>query len=233
MDVHNASAPKLVSVDLSFDIGPLPASVKAFLVDADARIDAFFETHRHAERMGFFPSDYSLAYAVLDVLSRLDDRPHGLCEWGCGFGVVGGLGALLGYDACGIEIDPRLVQAARDLLAEHSLEVDILEGSFVPPEYAVTETLSDGETRTILSGAGGVDEVDVEIGDFDVVFAFPWPTEEDLYHDLFSRFAAVGALLITYDARDGIHVYRKVHPCCVSQLSGVPQTDFRHPTPRP
>ncbi len=46
------------------------------------------------------------------------------------------------------------------------------------------------------------------IDDFDVIFAFPWPAEEEMYCDLFARFAASGALLVTYSALDDVRVYR-------------------------
>ncbi len=189
---------------------PVPPLVTSFLADAGTRIDAFFELWRRSRNLTFFPSDYELVYGVLRALRESNPEATRLCEWGSGFGVIAGLGAMLGFESSGIEIDARCVAASRSLLEDHKLQVSILEGSFVPEQYIADEQLSDGDTRTALSGAGAIDEVDVEIADFDVVFAFPWPDEEEMYFDLFRRYASVGAILITYSALEGVRVQRKV-----------------------
>jgi predicted O-methyltransferase YrrM len=189
---------------------PLPPVVAAFLSDAGARIDAFFDLWTKARNLGFFPSDYEPVYAVLKALRESNPEATRLCEWGSGFGVVAGLGALLGYEACGIEIDRRCVTASRSLLKDHGLDVTILEGSFVPEEFAEKQEPNADGTGTVLCGPGAIDEVDVEIDNFDLIFAFPWPDEQEMYYDLFARYAAVGAILVTYSALEGIRVQRKV-----------------------
>jgi hypothetical protein len=191
-------------------VQPLPAAVAAFLSDASARIEAFFDLWNKSRNLGFFPSDFETVYPVIKAIRESNPEATRLCEWGSGFGVIAGLGAMLGYQACGIEIDKRCVAASRSLLEDHGLDVAILEGSFVPEEYAEQrEPTSDG-TGTVLSGPGAIDEVDVEIEDFDLIFAFPWPDEVEMYSDLFARYASVGAILVTYGALDGIRVQRKV-----------------------
>lgn len=188
--------------------GALPAEVRAFLADADARIDTFFEQRRHLEKIGFYPSDYELGYRMLKAL-RTDERQV-MCEWGSGFGVVAGLAAMLGYDATAIEIDARLNVLARAFLADHELDVRLLEGSFIPEDYARTERLSDLETITVMTGADVYGDSDVEVEDFEIVFAYPWPNEEPQYCDMFDRFADYGAVLVTYSLSEGMRVYRKV-----------------------
>jgi len=188
---------------------PLPSAVTAFLADAGARIDAFFDLWKKSRNLGFFPSDYELVYGVLKAIRDSNPEATRLCEWGSGFGVIAGLGAMLGYEASGIELDSRCVSASRTLLKAHQLDVAILEGSFVPEEYAETKEMNADGTGTVLWGPGAIDEVDVEIEDFDVIFAFPWPDEQEMYFDLFARYAAVGAILITYSALEGIRVQRK------------------------
>jgi hypothetical protein len=189
---------------------PLPAAVTAFLSDAGARIDAFFDLWNSSRNLGFFPSDYESVYAVLRAIRESNPEATRLCEWGSGFGVIAGLGATLGYETCGIEIDGRCVSASRALLKDHNLDVAILEGSFVPEEYAEQQEMNSDGMGTILWGPGAIDEVDVEIEDFDIIFAFPWPDEEEMYSDLFARYAAVGAILVTYSALNGIRAQRKV-----------------------
>lgn len=199
----------LTLFDIEPVLEPLPSEVEAFLADADARIDDFFDRRRNNRRVDFYPSDYPLVYSVLRALRQRNDQARRFCEWGSGFGVVAGLGALLGYEAYGIEINPWLVAASKDLHAKHNLELKILEGSFIPEEYARNETFSNGETNTILSGSGVYDGVDVDIEDFDVIFAFPWPDEEEMYRDLFARYADNGAVLITYHSIEQIRAYYK------------------------
>ena len=40
--------------------------------------------------------------------------------------------------------------------------------------------------------------------------AYPWPGEEQVIFDLFTDYAAVGALLLTYHGQDGVRLARKV-----------------------
>jgi hypothetical protein len=46
--------------------------------------------------------------------------------------------------------------------------------------------------------------------DFDIIFAYPWPGEEQVIFDLFADNAAVGALLLTYLGQEGLRLQRKV-----------------------
>ena len=61
-----------------------------------------------------------------------------------------------------------------------------------------------------LARAGLHEELDLEPDDFDVVFAYPWPGEEQVIFDLFADTAAVGSLLLTYHGMDGVRLQRKV-----------------------
>ncbi len=189
--------------------GALPAKVAAFIADAEARIDVYFEKQGTRRGIGFFPSDYELGYRTLSAL-RLDGEARRLCEWGSGFGVVAGLGVFLGYEAHGIEIDPELVEISRRLLGDHDLDAQILQGSFIREDYARSEQISGVETVTVLSGEDAYRVMDLEIEDFDVIFAYPWPTEEEQYCDLFQHFADYGAVLLTYSMIEGMRAYRKV-----------------------
>ena len=95
-------------------------------------------------------------------------------------------------------------------MKDFGLEAEILEGSFIPDDYEESPDLHSAEMVTVLSGSGSVDEVDVEISDFDIIFAYPWPGEEGLYFDIFERYAAVGEMLVTYHGvQEGVLVQRK------------------------
>ena len=73
----------------------------------------------------FVPSNARVFYAVLS------NMPQGrLCEWGSGIGIGIGIAEMLGFEACGIEIDPALAAAARMLLADYGLTATVETGSY-------------------------------------------------------------------------------------------------------
>lgn len=199
----------LVAVEIEPVHAPLPAAVSTFLAAAQQRLDAWFARPEHRAGFGFIPSDYELVWRTLAAVRRDQPDARRLLEWGSGFGVVVGLGALLGFEASGIEVDAGLVVASRELLAEHGLRATIAAGSFVPDGNTASERLADLETRTVLGAPDAYDDLDADLDDFDVVFAYPWTTEEALYCDVFARGADHGAILITYSRNEGVRAYRK------------------------
>src|SRR5947208_15777027 len=96
----------LTEVFLDRSEAAVPADVRAFLREADRRIDEF---QRCVRVPGFVPSDFARTYGVLRNLSEANLTPGNLfCEWGSGFGVVACLAAMLDFDAVGIEIEADL-----------------------------------------------------------------------------------------------------------------------------
>jgi hypothetical protein len=199
----------LVPLELDVASVPLPAAAAAFLASAQARIEAWFARPEHRSGIGFIPSDHELVYAALAALRRTQPDATRLLEWGSGFGAVTGLAAGLGFAAHGIEIDGELVASSRELLAAHRLQATIVQGSFVPPGVGA-ESHDDLETRTVLDADDGYDELGSDLDDFDVVFAYPWPTEEAMYCDWFRQRADHGAVLLTYSRLEGVRAYRKL-----------------------
>lgn len=184
------------------------AEVVAFISDAGARVSAFFASAPRRS-FGFVPSDYGMVCGALRALRRIDGDARRFCEWGSGLGVVVGIGELLGYEAHGIEVDADLVAMSRSLLADHGLRAQISHGSFVPEDYARSERFSDSETKTVLSEPDVYGDSDLEIEDFDVIFAYPWPSEEAQYCDLFEHYADYGAVLLLHSLSEGVRVFRK------------------------
>src|SRR5437868_5592580 len=75
---------------------------------------------------------------------------------------------------------------------------------FVPGDYA-------GAYAWLTTDAGDADtELDLSPDDFDVIYAYPWPDEEQVTGELFRRFAAVGAVLVTCNVGEGFRLRRKV-----------------------
>ena len=69
---------------------------------------------------------------------------------------------------------------------------------------------TDGVAWLTTTGPDGYDELELDPDDFDVIFAYPWPGEEQVIFDLFADYAAVGALLLTYHGIEGVRLQRKV-----------------------
>jgi hypothetical protein len=148
----------------------------------------------------FVPCDHRDAY---EALRRLRPRAATFLELGSAAGVVTIMADMLGYEACGIEIDPWLVQRSVELADQFGSGATFAEGSFVPEAYrdAVEDLACD--RITVTDGQSAFDELGLELTDFDLVFAYPWPGEEDWLHTMVRRYARPGAILLTYDSRDG------------------------------
>ncbi len=200
--------------DVKFDIphSKLPADVDAFLSEANQRIEEFI-ANRSVRISGFVPSDFDCVYFALEALADQGLATGDVfCEWGSGFGVVAMLASALEFQSYGIEIERSLVDGARELAEDFDLPVDFIEGSFIPEGgESIVEELFTGEYAWLDSHA---DEAYSQLGmsprDFDVIYAFPWPGEEEIISSLFDDFASVGALLLTFGQIEGVRVRRKV-----------------------
>lgn len=190
----------------------IPDDVRALLADAGTRIEAFIEGRLDDPIPGFVPSEFDRVWIGLNTVKAHRLAPgRSFCEWGSGFGVVACLAAGLGYTASGIEIRPSLVDGAVSLAADHDLNVEFICGSYMPEG---TEELADASTSEFawleVGMESAYDELGLDIDDFDLVYAFPWPGEEEFVHVLFERYAADGALLLTYNGVEDLRFLRKV-----------------------
>ena len=185
----------------------LPPNVSRFLREAERRVEELcYESHFPA----FVPSDYVRSYTALRALEA-----SGLlvgrwfCEWGSGLGVTSCLAALLEFDAWGIEIEGELVEAARQLAGDFDLSAEFVQGSFIPTGgEAFLRKGSDCSWLTRETGRG-YEAMGLDPDDFDVIFAYPWPDEEDLTTSLFDRYARKGAVLLSYHEVGGLRLRQK------------------------
>jgi hypothetical protein len=109
----------LRDLPLASEAGPMPRLPAELAAEGLRRAKAI-------ECFDFVPSNCCVVYAVLSALPRAR-----LCEWGSGMGVVTGLAQTLGFDARGIEIDPRLAAESRRLLADFGLAPKITTGDYL------------------------------------------------------------------------------------------------------
>lgn len=178
----------------------IPAPTLERLFERGRQLWHQFEVHVFPRNHLVVPCDHAGAYAVLQELAP---RTPSLLELGSATGVVAIMADLLGMEGYGIEIEPWMVAHSTDLAAEFRSEATFVEGSFVPRDYrdAIENLPSDRLTPT--EGACGYEELGLELEDFDLVFAYPWPGEEDWLHEMMRRFARPDAILLTHGATDG------------------------------
>ena len=200
----------LEDVDIIIDPEVVPEDVQAFLGEADERIDAFVADQSKRVPLGFVPSDFPRVYAALSTIVEQGLAPgSSLLEWGSGFGVVACMATWLDLDPHGIEIVPELVEASEKLAEDFELPAQFHLGSFVPSDG---EELTDAvpDSHWLEAGRAAYTDIGLDIDDFDIVFAYPWPGEEGVTAALFERYGQDGALLVTYHGYEGIRVRRRV-----------------------
>jgi len=193
------------------DNQPLPGEVGTFIDAAEAHIDNLSHGWANDPMPGFVNSDFDTAWRTLAAV-RDQLRPgDAFCEWGCGLGIVAALASIVGFDAHGIEIEPRLIDAGVDFLDDHDVSIELAAGSFIPAGSTESDALTgDGDLGMRDESVPAYDELGLEIDDFDVIYIFPWPGEEHAALRLFERHAATGALLIVNHGMNGMSVQRRV-----------------------
>jgi predicted O-methyltransferase YrrM len=201
---------RLSEIELLPGHGAVPDAVAVLLADAQHRLQEF-DAKFQASIPAFVPSDFEQLYRALAWI----DEAHlaagrRFLEWGSGIGVVACLAAELGFDAIGIEVEPALVEIAESFAADHGIDVEFACGSYVP-DSAEPFVDTAGEVAWLRTDRPDCyADFDLEPEDFDLIFAYPWPGEEQVIFDLFLHCGSVGALLLTYHSQDGMRLQRKV-----------------------
>ncbi|MEM7625145.1 MAG: class I SAM-dependent methyltransferase [Planctomycetota bacterium] len=200
----------LVTIFLDVPQLELPSQSEALIADAGDRIADFVAAARGEGPAAFVPADFPRVYAALSAIYgtglAAGDR---CCEWGSGFGVVAALATHIGFEACGIEIERDLVGQAESLAADHDLSIEFAHGSFIPES---AEHLADVRDDLATLGRGvadGYDELGLDPEDFALIYAYPWPGEEEVVERIFDAVAARGALLLTYRSTEDLVLQRK------------------------
>ena len=162
-----------------------------------------FRSHTRDRHQLFIPCDHRGAQ---EALRQLRSRALTFVELGSGAGVVTIMADLLGFEAYGIEIEPWLVNRSIELAEQFGSAATFAEGTFVPPAYQDEIEHLSGDYFTPTDGSYAFDELGLALSDFDLVFAYQWPGEEDWLRELVRRHARANAILLTYDVREGFQV---------------------------
>jgi hypothetical protein len=207
MKTHHAN--RLIDIELTPGDAPPPADVAALIADARQRINTLEDTSR-AAMPAFVPSDFELVYRALAAVDAANlTTGRRFLEWGSGIGVITCLATQLGFDSVGIEIEQPLVDLAEQLAESHAIDTQFVCGSFVPRDLEVHIKSPDDFAWMTTDAQPAYEELGLEPDDFDLVFAYPWPGEEDVIFNLFADCAATGALLLTYHGLEGVRLQRK------------------------
>lgn len=184
--------------------------------DLDKRLDAlgadgweiwerFDDTYRRRHFHPFVPADYGVARKVLSSLRAPGRR---FLEWGAATGIITIMADLMGFEACGIEIDASLVAIACEVANRHRSAARVVAGSFLPTGYRYRAPDGDSRMGTIADGPSAYLKLGLALDDFDVVFGYPWSGEEAVMLDVMQRYGRADALLLLYDSDATVHVYR-------------------------
>lgn len=146
----------------------------------------------------FVSTDYQAVYATM---RELQDEVHTFLEWGSGTGVVTIMAGMLGWAAYGIEIEPDLVERSRRLAEGYCCDVEFGTGNFIPESYIATDEWQ-GKLREDESGYSALE---LQLNEFDLVYAYPWPDEIALFDDIM-RHCGRGVRFLTYDDKNGIRL---------------------------
>jgi hypothetical protein len=183
----------------------LHARLDALCADGWAIWEEFDRTVRERGFHPFVAADYDVVRAALLPLRAPGRR---FLEWGSATGIITIMADLMGFDACGIEIDPALVATARSVAARHGSGARFVAGSFLPTGYEWQSSDGDARTGTIGGGPSGYLQLGLAPDDFDVVFGYPWDGEAPLMRDLMRRYGRDDAVLLLYDADGRVRAYR-------------------------
>ena len=163
------------------------------------------ENENHHSFRSYVCADYE---TVAKTLVSLRGQANTFVEWGSGLGVVTIMASLLGFEAYGIEAESVLVDYSETLAEKWNAETTFATGSFIPDNFQFDPKTGDESIRTFIDVPAAYDELEMEICDFDLVYAYPWPTEHHLYQNVMREFGHDGSILLTYDAREGIELVR-------------------------
>lgn len=156
---------------------------------------AFQRDVREEQWHAFVAADYD---AVLRQLLRLRRPGASFLECGCATGVITIMADLLGFDACGIEIDADLIAIAQRLAEKYESRARFALGSFLPTGYEYRDAKGDARLGTLARGHSAFPQLGRPLEDFDIVFAYPWDGESALLEDLMNRHGRRSAKLLLY-----------------------------------
>jgi SAM-dependent methyltransferase len=187
------------------DLDPaLRARLDTLLTEGWEIWDRFDSEVRGSEWHPFVAADYE---QVLDALLPLRSPGLRFLEWGSATGIITIMADLLGFEAYGIELDPQLVEVAREMARRYDSGARFVVGSFIPTGYRWRPTSGDGRLGTIGEGRSAYPSLGRPLEDFDLVYGYPWTGEEPMMVDLMKCYGGRNARLLIRSEQRDLRVY--------------------------
>ena len=200
-----------IQIPSSVDSTPIPSELAARITSARSEIEAFQDRWDRPQIEQFVAADYHLVYQCLNWTLQFQPRlGQRFLEWGSGFSIVSAIAAELGLNSFGIEAERDLLAMGRKTIETWNVSVELVEGNFLPPGAA---QLSDDPMLPSLSHdvADAYQKIGLDLDDFALVYAYPWPGEDDFHEFVFDRYAASGALLMLFCGPNDVRLWRKTN----------------------
>ncbi len=200
-----------VSIPSEIDRRPVPDQIEERIALELKRIEAFQDCWDRPQIEQFVAADFRHLYQALswirDTQVLIGNR---FVEWGCGFAVVASIASQLGFDAIGIEAERELLREGEQTVGLWRQPVELVHGNFLPHG---AESLAEDSTLPSLGHnvRCAYDQIGLELDDFALIYAYPWPGEDDFHEAVFDRFAAPGALLLLFCGPNDLRLWRKQH----------------------
>ncbi len=193
------------------DTLPVPESINTLLQDADLRLQVYWDQWHRRPIEQYVACDFRDVWRALAYVEHLKlANGHLFCEWGCGFGVVTAMASQLGWESIGIEAESFLVESARSFLQQHHVQAEIWHGNFLPRG---SQRLADPQSEhasLFHAVPSAYDSHDLDVDDFAIIFAYPWPGEDFFLREVFRCHARDQAILVLFLGPYQIELYRKL-----------------------
>ncbi|MCC6509378.1 MAG: class I SAM-dependent methyltransferase [Pirellulaceae bacterium] len=200
----------LKQLDLVVDESDLPNDVNQWLVAGRARIERYWDQFTKKPLPQYIECDFDYVAKALRTVVQHDWVDGRLfCEWGCGFGIVTGIAALLKLDAIGIEAEEFLCGQARELLNQNQIRAEIWQGNFLPGGSQQLAEDTDPLVSLTHKIPPAYRQHDMQLSDFAMTFVYPWPGEEHFLRAVFDRFARPGALMLQFRGPYHVELFSK------------------------
>ena len=205
------SSPKLELLEFDWDDTlAIPAATEQILLAADELLQAYWDQWHQRPIEQYVACDFRDVWRAMFAIKQNGlATGNTFCEWGCGFGIVTGLASQLGWEAIGIEAEEFLVQQARHFLKRHKLNAEVIHGNFLPRGSERLARSQSNHASLFHQVENAYEQHDLDLDDYAMVFAYPWPGEHHFQQEVFRNYARDGALLLMFLGPYEIELYRK------------------------
>ena len=184
---------------MHFDTTGIPSEIVNLWQTAD---DLWEKMQNDPDFESYASADYAAVYHCLESLVGTATT---FVEFGSGLGIVTLMADYLGFEAHGIEAKESLVDFANQYAQGMGANAVFAAGSFIPDDFEWDPSAGDESERTFVDLPDAYQALDKELSDFDLIYAYPWPTEHILYDRIVDSFARPGAIYVNYDAQEGMN----------------------------